>query len=188
MTEKEKAAMGLLYNPNYDPELIQERKYCKRLCYQYNNLHPDKIDDRKSLIRRILGKISDNFLIEQPFICDYGYNIEIGDNFYSNHNLIILDCAKVKIGDNVIIAPNCALYTAGHPLDVEQRNIGLEYAYPITIGNNVWIGGNTVILPGISIGDNTVIGAGSVVTKDIPSGVVAVGNPCKVIRKIYKEL
>ena len=117
-------------------------------------------------------------------MCDYGYNIEIGDNFYANHNLLILDANKVKFGDNVFIGPNCGFYTASHPLDYPTRNKDLEYANPIIVGNNVWFGGNVVVLPGVKIGDNTVIGAGSVVTKDIPSGVVAVGNPCRVIKNI----
>ena len=115
-------------------------------------------------------------------MCDYGYNIEIGENFYANHNLIILDGNKVEFGDNVFIAPNCSFYTAGHPLNAERRNKGLEYAKPIKVGNNVWIGGNVVVLPGVTIGDNVVIGAGSIVNKDIPSNTVAVGNPCKVIK------
>ena len=134
--------------------------------------------------RKIVGKIGKNFLIEQPFMCDYGYNIEIGDNFYSNHNLIILDAGKVKIGDNVFIAPNCGIYTAYHPIDIVQRNKGLEYASNVKIGNNVWIGGNVTILPGVTIGDNCTIGAGSVVTKDIPSNSIAYGNPCKVARSL----
>lgn len=187
MTEKEKAAKGLLYNANYDQALIEERVYCKGLCYEYNQLHPSKTTEREKVIRKILGKTAEDFLIEQPFVCDYGYNIEIGNHFYANHNCIILDCAKVTFGDYVFIASNCAFYTAGHPLNVETRNRGLEFAYPIKIGNNVWIGGNVVVLPNVNIGDNTVIGAGSVVTKDIPSNVVAVGNPCKVIRKLTDE-
>ncbi len=184
MTEKEKASRGLLYNAYYDKELINERAYCKALCYEYNQLHPAKIEERTALIQKLFGKTGDSFLIEPPFMCDYGYNIEIGSNFYANHNCIILDAAKVVFGDNVMIAPNCDFYTAGHPLDAERRDAGLEYAYPIKVGNNVWIGGNVVILPGITIGDNTVIGAGSVVTKDIPPGVVAFGNPCRVTREI----
>lgn len=117
-------------------------------------------------------------------MCDYGYNIHFGRNFYTNHNLVILDTATVKFGDNVFIGPNCGFYTAGHPVDVKQRNSGLEYAKPITVGNNVWFGGNVIVLPGVTIGDNTIIGAGSVVTKDIPANVIAVGNPCKVIKSI----
>ena len=184
MTEKEKMLLGEIYDANYDNQLIEERIKVKDLCYEYNNLKPSKMDERKELLKKILGKTKANFLIEQPFMCDYGYNIEIGENFYANHNLIILDANKVKFGDNVFIAPNCGFYTAGHPLDAERRNQGLEYAKPIEIGNNVWIGGNVVVLPGVKIGDNVVIGAGSIVTRDIPSNVVAVGNPCKVIKTI----
>lgn len=184
MTEKEKMLLGEIYNANYDKELIQEREKAQDLCYEYNNLKPSNVEARKELIKKILGKTKQNFLIEQPFWCDYGYNIELGENFYSNHNLVILDGNKVKFGDNVFIAPNCSFYTAGHPLDVETRNQGLEYAKPITVGNNVWIGGNVCVLPGVTIGDNVVIGAGSIVNKDIPSNTVAVGNPCKVIKEI----
>ena len=184
MTEKDKMLAGEIYNANYDRELLNERQNAKELCYEYNNLKPSNVEERKQIMRKILGNIKGEFWIEQPFICDYGYNIEIGENFYSNHNLTILDGNKVKFGDNVFIAPNCAFYTAGHPIDAETRNKGLEYANPIEVGNNVWIGGNVVVLPGIKIGDNTVIGAGSIVTKDIPSNCVAVGNPCRVIKEI----
>ena len=184
MTEKEKMLLGKIYNANYDKELLKEREIAQDLCFEYNNIRPSNFEKRKELIKKMLGKTKENFLIEQPFWCDYGYNIELGENFYSNHNLIILDGNKVKFGDNVFIAPNCSFYTAGHPIDVERRNQGLEYAKPITIGNNVWIGGNVCVLPGVTIGDNVVIGAGSVVNKDIESNTVAVGNPCKVIKKI----
>lgn len=184
MNEKEKMLAGELYDANYNEELQKEREKAKDLCYEYNQIKPSKQEEKRKIIRRLLGGTKQNFLIEQPFMCDYGYNIEIGENFYANHNLMILDGNKVKFGDNVFIAPNCAFYTAGHPLDAEQRNKGLEYAKPIEIGNNVWIGGNVVVLPGVKIGDNCVIGAGSVVTKDIPDNSVAVGNPCKVIRKL----
>lgn len=183
MTEKEKMISGEIYDANCE-ELLKEREKAKDLCYEYNNLNPSQEKERKETIKRILGKTKENFLIEQPFICDYGYNIEIGENFYANHNLTILDGNKVKFGDDVFIAPNCAFYTAGHPLDYETRNKGLEYAKPIEIGNNVWIGGNVVVLPGVKIGNNVVIGAGSVVTKEIQSNVVAVGNPCKVIKQL----
>lgn len=184
MNEKEKMLNGLLYDANYDENLKSERVHCKNLCHKYNSLLPDQTDERVALIKEILGKTKNNFLIEQPFYCDYGYNIEIGDNFYSNHNLIILDPAKVTFGDNVFIGPNCAFYTPEHPIDAKTRNKGLEYAFPIKVGNNVWLGGNVTVLSGVSIGDNCVIGAGSVVTKDIPENSVAVGNPCKVIRSI----
>lgn len=184
MTEKEKAARGLLYDANFDKEIVEDRLRAKDLLYKYNLLPPTRIEERKELLKSFLGKIGDNFIFEQPFHCDYGYNIEIGENFFANMNLVILDGAKVTIGDNVFIAPNVGIYTAGHPLDVKQRTAGLEYAYPVTIGNNVWIGGHVVILPGVTIGDNAVIGAGSVVTKDIPSDSVAVGNPCRVVKTI----
>ena len=184
MTEKEKMLAGEIYNANYDEELIKERIEVKDKCFEYNNIKPSNIEGRTKLLKEILGKYKETFYIEQPFICDYGYNIEIGKNFYANHNLVILDGNKVKFGDNVFVAPNCAFYTAGHPLDYKERNKGLEYAKPIKVGNNVWIGGNVTVLPGVSIGDNVVIGAGSVVTKDISSNVIAVGNPCKLIKEI----
>lgn len=187
MTEKEKMLAGELYDANNCKELEKERLKAKDLCYEYNLLKPSQREEQKSLIQKLFTKTGEDFIIEQPFMCDYGYNIEIGKNFYANHHLIILDANKVKFGDNVFIAPNCGFYTAGHPLDAETRNKGLEYAKPIEVGNNVWIGGNVVVLPGVKIGDNTVIGAGSVVTKDIPSGVVAVGNPCKVIKEIDRS-
>lgn len=184
MTEKEKMLAGLLYDANYDAQLINERNEAKELCFIYNQLPPSKLEERKDIIKKLIKKTGKQFYIEPSFFVDYGYNIEIGENFYSNHNLVILDAAKVSFGDNVFIAPNCGFYTAGHPFDVAQRNAGLEYAHPITVGNNVWIGGNVTVLPGVTIGDNTVIGGGSVVTKDIPAGVVAVGNPCRVLREI----
>lgn len=183
-TEKEKMLEGVLYDANNDKDLIAERQRCKELCHEYNLLSPSQMERRGEILRRLLGRTGKSFLIEQPFYCDYGYNIEIGENFYANVNCVILDGAKVKFGDNVFIAPNCGFYTAGHPFDVEQRNSGLEYAHPITIGNNVWIGAQVCVLPGVTVGDNCVIGAGSVVTKDIPSNVLAVGNPCRVIRKL----
>lgn len=187
MTEKEKAQKGYLYDANNDASLIEERTVCQDLCFQYNGLRPSMIEARTTMIKKIMGKTKGLFLIEQPFWCDYGYNVEIGENFYANHNCIILDGAKVTFGDNVFIAPNCGFYTAGHPLDSEQRNLGLEYAYPITIGNNVWIGAHVIVLPGVTIGDEVVIGAGSVVNQNIPSRVIAAGNPCKVIREITKN-
>lgn len=184
MTEKEKRDLGKIYNPNYDKELINEMLKAKNLCYEYNNLKPSAIEKREEIINKILGKAGKNIRVEQPFLCDYGYNISVGDNFYANHGLIILDAAKVEIGDNVFIAPNCNIYTAYHPINTEERNEGLEYAKSVKIGNNVWIGGNVTILPGVTIGDNSTIGAGSVVTKDIPANVVAYGNPCRVKKNI----
>lgn len=183
-TEKDKMLRGEIYDANYDPQLIEERMKCKIMCRKYNDLMPDRLEERKALLKTLLGHTGENFYIEQPFYCDYGYNISVGDNFYSNVNLVILDGAKVTFGDNVFIAPDCGFHTAGHPLDVVRRNKGLEYARPITVGNNVWIGAGVHVLPGVTIGDNCVIGAGSVVNRDIPANSLAVGNPCRVIRSL----
>lgn len=180
-TEKEKMLQCELYDAT-DETLMKERVHCKDLCFEYNSFLPSSQNERQELLKGLLGKTGKNFLIEQPFYCDYGYNIEIGENFYTNVNCTILDVAKVTFGDNVLIAPNCGFYTAEHPIDPELRKSGLESARPITIGNNVWIGAQSIILPGVTIGDNSVIGAGSVVTKDIPANAIAVGNPCKVIK------
>lgn len=183
MTEKEKLQAGELYNGN-DKELVAERINAKKLCEEYNAVTYNDFQKRERLLNRLLALKGENTWIEPNFFCDYGYNIIMGDNFYSNHNLVILDCAEVIFGDNVFIGPNCGFYTAGHPLDYKMRNYGLEFAKPIKVGSNVWIGGNVCVMPGVTIGDNVVIGGGSVVTKDIPSGVVAVGNPCKPVKEI----
>ena len=187
MTEKDKMGRQMLYDANYDKELINDRIAAKELCFEYNSIRPSDIEKQKELLTRLLGKTRENFCITAPFWCDYGYNIEIGENFYANHNLVILDGAKVTFGNNVFIAPNCGFHTAGHPIDAERRNKGLEYAYPISVGNDVWIGAGVQVMPGVTIGSNVVIGGGSVVVKDIPDNSVAVGNPCKVIRPITEE-
>ena len=186
MTEKEKAAKGLLYDANNDPELQREMLETHCRVADFNNLPLSAVEERDKLLRFIINA-GRNCTVISPFFCDYGYNITVGDNFFANVNLVVLDGAKVTIGNNVFIAPNVGIYTAGHPLDVKRRNAGLEYAYPVTIGDNVWIGGNVVILPGVSIGDNAVIAAGSVVTGDIPAGALAMGTPCKVKRIIDQE-
>ena len=183
MDEKEKMITSQYYNP-MDDVLLSNRKRAKALCFEYNTTHPDDIKKKEDIIMQLLGKSGRNFLIEPYFHCDYGYNIEIGNDFYSNHNLVILDPAPVKFGNNVLIGPNCGFYTAEHPIDYAERLSGLEYARPITVGNNVWFGGNVSVLSGVNIGDNVVIGAGSVVVKNIPSNTLAVGNPCRVIKKI----
>lgn len=184
MTEKEKMQRQMLYDANYDQELLQERITCKDLCYEYNALRPSQTGEQEEVMRKLLGKTKDAFCIVAPFWCDYGYNIEIGENFFANHNCVILDCARVTFGDNVFVAPNCGFYTAGHPIDAERRNAGLEYAYPITVGDNVWFGGGVQVLPGVTIGSDVVIASGSVVNRNIPDHVVAGGNPCRVIRPI----
>lgn len=176
-TETEKMLAGELYNAA-DKDLLKARTKVRKLLRKYNQNPSEK------LLEKILEKKYKNLYIEPPFYCDYGTNIELGENVYMNFNCTILDCAKVKIGDNTFFAPNIQIYTATHPIDYVERNSGVEFAKPITIGDNCWIGGSSVILPGATIGDNCVIGAGSVVTKDIPSNSVAVGNPCRVIRSI----
>ncbi len=186
MSEKDKMLVGEIYDANNDRQLIAERTAAKDKCAAYNSVTPSDMQRRREIMSGILGKAKGEFLIEQPFYCDYGYNIEVGENFYANHGLTILDGNKVRFGDNVFIGPHCGFYTAGHPLDAESRNAGLEYAKPITVGNNVWFGGNVCVLPGVTIGDNAVIGAGSVVNRDIPPFTVAAGNPCKVIKKLQK--
>lgn len=186
MIEKKKMLSGKLYKA-FGEELSSERQYAKEMIFDYNTIRPSQGDKQKEIIKKLLGVVGNSFCIEPPFRCDYGYNISIGENFYSNYNCTILDCAKVIIGDNVMFAPNVSLFTAGHPIHFEPRNAALEYAFPITIGDNVWIGGGVVVNPGITIGDNVVIGSGSVVTKDIESNSIAVGNPCKVIRKVTDE-
>ena len=187
MTEWEKAQQGYMYDANYDQEIVDARTKCADLCYEFNNCKPSDTEKQNRLLHQILGKIEGELVVTAPFYCDYGFNVSVGKNFYTNHNCTILDGAPVTFGDNVFIAPNCVISTAGHAIDSEQRSRGLEIARPIRVGNNVWIGANVSILPGVTIGDNTIIGAGSVVNKDIPAGVIAVGNPCRVIRKITEK-
>ena len=186
MNQKERMLAGLPYKAWLDG-LGEERFACKQKIYDFNNLSPNLDESATILLKSILGKTGENICIEAPFHCDYGWNIEVGENFFANYNLTILDVAKVTIGKNVQMAPNVSIYTAGHPIHPDTRNTGYEYGIPIKIGDNVWIGGNVVILPGVKIGDNVVIGAGSVVTKDIPDNVIAMGNPCKIVREITEE-
>lgn len=183
MSEKAKMIAGEMYFP-FDKELLEDRNKVKDLCFELNNTAPSKSEERKALIKQILGKSEYDTIIESNFFCDYGYNITVGKNFYVNHNCVMLDCTHIRFGNNVLIGPNCGFYTAIHPIDAEERSTFMESAKPITVGNDVWFGGNVVVLPGVTIGDNVVIGAGSVVTKNIPSNVIAVGNPCKVLRNI----
>lgn len=186
MTEKEKMLAGQLYDPG-EEELCRERALAKKICWEYNRLSPDDREGQVALMKQLLGQAGEQFHIEAPFYCDYGRYIRIGENFYANHNCVILDGGGVEIGDFVLLAPNVGIYTAGHPLDAERRDAGLEYAYPVKIGNHVWVGGGVSILPGVEIGDYTVIGAESVVTKSLPANVLAAGNPCRVIRELTPE-
>lgn len=183
MDQKERMLAGLPYKAWLDG-LMEERLENQKRVYRFNLLPPDAFEEQDALIKEILGKTGERVHIMPPFHCDYGRNIEVGEDFFANYNLVILDVGKVKIGKNAQIAPNVAIYTAGHPIHPDSRNSGYEYGISVTIGDNVWLGGNVCIMPGVTIGDNAVIGAGSVVTKDIPSNVIAAGNPCRVIRPI----
>ena len=186
MTEKELMLSEQLYIAN-DAELAKDNAKARKLTRLINMATEEQADYRLQLFRELFGSIGNKFWVEPPFRTDYGCNTYIGDNFYANYDCIFIDVAKIVIGNNVFLGPRVCLYTAGHPIDAEIRNEQLEYGKNIKIGNDVWIGGNTVINPGVTIGDNVVIGSGSVVTKDIPSGVIAAGVPCRVIRKITEE-
>lgn len=170
-----------------DLSIMVEQTRTRILIRKYNKIFPWRYKKRVKFLRKILSKNSEDFYVEPPFHCDYGFHIEVGKNSYANYNFTVLDVGEVKIGDYVMIGPNVSLYTAGHPIHPQARRSSYEYGIGITIGNNVWIGGDTVVLPGVNIGDNVVIGAGSVVTHNIPNNVVAVGNPCKVLRNITDE-
>lgn len=186
MNQKERMLAGLPYKAWLDG-LSEERLDLRLKIHKFNSCSPDKKDEMKAMIKDIVGKCGKDIFIEPPFHCDYGKNIEVGENFYANFNCVILDVGKVKIGNNVMFAPNVSIYTAGHPIHPESRNSGYEYGIGITIGDNVWVGGSVVINPGVHIGNNVVIGSGSVVTKDIPDNVIAVGNPCRILREITED-
>lgn len=184
MTNQERRDKGILYIS--DPSVMNEQKRARQLTQKLNTMDRADFEGIQAVIKELFGKCEDAW-VNPPFYCDYGHNIEIGKNTFINYNCTIIDVGKVVIGDYCQIAPNVSIYTAGHPVHPAARNTAYEYGIDITIGNNVWIGGNSVIMPGIHIGDNVVIGAGSIVTKDIPSWTVAAGNPCRVIRKITED-
>lgn len=183
MNEREKMLLGKWYDAT-DQELVKQRLNAKDLCFELNQIKPSNLEKRNSIINKLLGYQPDNLELLSPFTCDYGNNIVLGKNVFINSNCYFMDGAKITVGDNVFIGPSCGFYTANHPLDYQTRNQGIEQALPILIGNNVWLGGNVIVLPGVKIGDGCVIGAGSVVTKDIEANSVATGIPCNVIKKI----
>ena len=186
MTNKEKMLDGESYT-SLDEKLTEEREWAKDMLFEFNGLRPSLRDKREQIIRRLFGKVGKNCWIESPFNCDYGYNITVGDNFYTNTNCCILDCAKVTIGNNVWIGPNVGIYTPEHAFDPEERAAGYEHALPVVIQDNVWLCGGVTITGGVTIGAGSIIGAGAVVVKDIPCGVIAAGNPARVIRKITPQ-
>lgn len=184
MNQVERRKKQMAYIP--DQECVEEMNACKRILHELNTVDRTDGDAICEIVKRLFGK-SDGAFVNPPFYCDYGKNIEVGKNFFANYNCMIIDVAKVTIGENCMMAPNVVIYTAGHPIHPAARNSAYEYGIEVTIGDNVWLGGNTVVVPGVHIGSNVVIGAGSVVTKDIPDWSVAVGNPCRVVKKITEE-
>ncbi|GCE51246.1 maltose O-acetyltransferase [Thermosporothrix hazakensis] len=182
-TEKEKMLQGELYNA-LDPELVEDRQRGQRLTRLYNRSEEADSKTRQALLRQLLGSMGENCYIEPPFRCDYGYTIHVGENFYANYDCVILDTCPVTIGKNCMLGPGVHIYTATHPVEAHERIKGLEYGKPVTIGDNVWIGGRAIIMPGVTIGDNAVIAAGAVVTKDVPGNVVVGGNPAKIIKRL----
>lgn len=184
MDNNERRDKGLAYIA--DKKVLEELLKCRKLLFKLNHTDYDDIQKLSEITASLLGK-SENAFITPPFFCDYGSHIEVGKNFFANFNCTIIDVAKVKIGNNCLLAPNVSIYTAGHPIHPEARNSAYEYGKEVTIGNNVWIGGNAVVCPGVHIGNNVVIGAGSVVTRDIPDWSLAAGNPCKIIRQITED-
>ena len=185
-SEKELMLSGELYKA-LDDELFKDSMRARRLTRLFNNSNEEDLEYRTDLLKQLFKSVGENIYIEPTFRCDYGSNISIGDNFFANYDCIILDVCDVNIGNNAFFAPRVCIFTASHPIDADVRNELLEFGKPVTIGNSVWIGGNTVINPGVTIGNNVVIGSGSVVTKDIPDNVIAVGNPCRVLREITEE-
>ena len=190
MTFLEKMKNGELYDCSFDviPKELNKKLYeCKEFIHDFNMSRPSEVEYRDKIIRKVFAKVGSNCYIEPPFHANWGCNMHVGNNFYSNFNLTVVDDTDIYIGDNVMIAPNVIIATGTHPICPKLREKGYQYNLTVHIGNRVWIGAGTIILPGVTIGDDSVIGAGSVVTKNIPSGVVAVGNPCRVLREINEH-
>lgn len=186
MTEWERMQKGLVYN-DFDQDLFNKRVEAKKLFKAYNKTEDEEVDLRNKIMKQLFKNVGENVWIEPDFRCEFGKNITIGDNVYINFGCIILDCSEVTIGSHTLLGPNIGLYAANHSTDATERINGGCYGKPIHIGNNVWLGGDVKVLQGVTIEDNTIIGAGSIVTKDIPDNVIAVGNSCKVIRKITEK-
>lgn len=186
LTEQQKCEKGLMYDTAF-PGREEAHLVCADLCFDYNHTRPSDTKTREAILRKLFGAVGANPYVEPSIFCGFGQNIYVGDNFFANNNCVFVDPGTITFGNNVFIGPNCGFYTAHHPIQTALRNQGYEYAFPIQIGDNVWIGGNTVVLPGVHIGSNVVIGAGSVVTRDIPNNTVAYGNPCKVRKTIPAE-
>lgn len=184
MTEREKMLLGMWYDANYDEGLLEERLQTEELYFAYNQTGPRETERKEQLLQALFPNMEKEVVILSPIYTDYGYNCRIGEATFINHGAYLMDAGKITVGSHCFIGPNCGMYTAIHAMLPEERNRGIERAKPIVLGDNVWLGGDVTILPGVTIGSNTVIGAGSVVTKDIPSGVVAAGNPCRVMREI----
>ena len=180
-SEKEKMLNGELYDAD-DPELVAERKRARELTRRYNHTTADDHTERQELLEELFGSLGDECAVEPPFRCDYGYNIHVGENFYANFDCVILDVCRVDVGQNCQIGPGVHIYTATHPLDARERIKGPEYGKPVTVGDNVWIGGRAVLNPGVTVGDNSVIASGAVVTEDVPEDVVVQGNPATVVK------
>lgn len=187
MTEKEKMKLGLWYDANFDKELVEERLVAEDLCFELNNIRPKETEKRNAILQELIPDLGENCTILSPFITDYGCYSHIGHDTFINHNAYLMDGGGITIGHHCFIGPNCGMYTAIHPTLAKERNKGLEKALPIVIGDNCWIGADVTILPGVTIGSNSIIGAKSVVTKDIPDNVIAVGNPCRVLRPITED-
>ncbi|RZH66312.1 maltose acetyltransferase domain-containing protein [Natrinema altunense] len=182
-SEKEKMLNGELYDSS-DPELVADRNRARELTNRYNNTNPDDRTERERIVEDLFGSVGERYQIEPPFRCDYGYNIHVGESFYANFDCVILDVNRVEIGRNCMLAPGVHIYTATHPIDAAERIKGPEYAEPVTIGDNVWIGGQAVINPGVTVGDDSVVASGAVVTEDVPDEVVVQGNPATVVKDL----